>query len=110
MSDVKTLVKSSPTVRFRRIITVGIRGARDALLPSTYRARLACVAEVRLGEPIDAARYSRETREDLMHEVERRICELADIEPRGDAEHLAGDAPPVYGAAETTETAPHRGV
>jgi hypothetical protein len=64
---------------------------------------------VRLGEPIDAARYSRATRDELMNEVQRCICELADIEPRGGTEQLAGDAPSVYGSAETTETAPQRG-
>jgi 1-acyl-sn-glycerol-3-phosphate acyltransferase len=92
-----------------RIIPIGIRGAREALLPGTFRARLGCVAEVRLGEPIDAARYSRATRDELMNEVQRCICELADIEPRGGTEQLAGDAPSVYGSAETTETAPQRG-
>ena len=65
-----------------RIVPIGIRGATAVLPAKSIRLNLGCTAEVRLGEPIDARLYSLDRREQLMHEVERRICALAAIEPR----------------------------
>jgi len=75
------------------IIPIGIRGAHDVLPPKTFNGvALRGTAEVHIGEPIDASRYTLETRERLMAEVERQILVLANIErsepdpppPRGD--------------------------
>jgi 1-acyl-sn-glycerol-3-phosphate acyltransferase len=65
-----------------RIFPIGIRGTRDILPAHGLRLRLGCSAELRIGHAIDAARYAVENREELMAEVERRICDLAGIATR----------------------------
>jgi len=59
------------------IVPVGIRGAFHVLPPKTLDFHLGKQAEVRIGEPIDASRFSRRNLTDLMEQVESRIKELA---------------------------------
>jgi 1-acyl-sn-glycerol-3-phosphate acyltransferase len=87
-----------------RIVPIGIRGAADVLVPKSFHARVGCTAEVRIGEPIDAAAYSVDSREELMREVQARICELAAIAPRPDAAPLPGAAPHRYSPSTRTGT------
>jgi 1-acyl-sn-glycerol-3-phosphate acyltransferase len=61
------------------IIPIGIRGAHAVLPAKTSRFELGREAEVRIGEPIDASRYSVERRSALMSEVERQIRDLANL-------------------------------
>jgi 1-acyl-sn-glycerol-3-phosphate acyltransferase len=62
------------------ILPIGIRGSRDILPPKTFfRADLGRTAEVHVGEPIDAARFSMERRDALVSEVRDRIRELAGL-------------------------------
>jgi len=82
------------------IVPIGIRGASEVLPPDTFRGvRLGCTVEVHVGEPIDAAAYSSERRDELMAEVKRRICELAAIEPRQrTVSALPAGSPPEHAA------------
>lgn len=62
------------------ILPVGIRGAREVLVPKTLGLNLGRTAEVRVGNAVDASRYTVENREALMTEVRRQIRELAGLE------------------------------
>jgi len=59
------------------IIPVGIRGAHAALPKGTFSLERGHEVEVRIGEPIDAADYTVETRDRLMSRVRAAIVELA---------------------------------
>jgi len=59
------------------IIPVGIRGARDVLPARSLRFAPGREATVTIGRPIEASRYTLETRDRLMAEVEREIRTLA---------------------------------
>ena len=62
------------------ILPIGIRGSRDILPPKTFfRADLGRTAEVHVGAPIDAGRFSMERRDALVAEVRARISELAAV-------------------------------
>jgi 1-acyl-sn-glycerol-3-phosphate acyltransferase len=66
-----------------RIVPIGIRGSRDVLPAGTFgKLEIGCTAEVHIGEPIDASRYTEEQRDALTEEVAQRIAELAQVERR----------------------------
>ena len=73
------------------IIPLGIRGAHDVLPAKSLAFCLGREAEIHVGSPIDARRYTIETRDALMAEVERQIRELAQI-PAFAPTRSAGDA------------------
>ena len=63
-----------------RILPIGIRGSRDILPPKTFfQADLGRTAEVHVGEPIDAARFTLEQRDELVALVRDRIHHLAGL-------------------------------
>ncbi len=62
------------------IIPVGIRGARGVLPSGSTHLEINREVKVLVGEPIDCAKYTVETRKDLMDAVANQICQLADIE------------------------------
>ena len=59
------------------IIPIGIRGAFDVLPARTHRITLGVQTEVHIGQPIDAAQFTLENKEDLIHEVRESIKALA---------------------------------
>lgn len=62
-----------------QIVPLGIRGAANVLPPGTKDLCLGCEVDLYLGAPIDASKYTMETRDELIAEVERSLMELADI-------------------------------
>ncbi len=63
------------------IVPVGIRGAHEVLPPKTLNFELGRHAEVRIGKPVDAAKYNSQSRDRLMKEIEEQIRELAGLAP-----------------------------
>lgn len=61
------------------IIPVGIRGASNVLPARTLQFNLNQQAQLHLGQPIDAAEYTLETKEQLMERVKQELTTLADI-------------------------------
>lgn len=61
------------------IVPVGIRGAFAVLPPKTLNFQLKRDAEVHVGKPIDASRFTTKTRDLLIKEVEQQIRHLADL-------------------------------
>ncbi|KTD18191.1 lysophospholipid acyltransferase family protein [Legionella jordanis] len=55
------------------IIPIGIRGAYNILPARTTRLNLNQTAEIHIGEPIDASKYSMENREELVQRVHDAI-------------------------------------
>ncbi len=63
-----------------RILPVGIRGSRDILPPKTFfQADLGRTAEVYVGEPIDAATFTMDRRDEMIALVLERINHLAGL-------------------------------
>jgi 1-acyl-sn-glycerol-3-phosphate acyltransferase len=62
------------------IVPVGIRGSRDILPPKTFfNVCLGCTPEVHIGEPIEAAAYTMDRRDELLTLLRGRISALADL-------------------------------
>jgi 1-acyl-sn-glycerol-3-phosphate acyltransferase len=59
------------------ILPFGIRGASRVLPPKTLDFNLGETIEVHVGTPVDASRFTVETRDALMREVEAQLRELA---------------------------------
>ena len=55
------------------IVPVGIRGAFNVLPAKTLDFQLGSHAEVHVGNPIDASKYTAKTRDMLMQEVEQQL-------------------------------------
>jgi len=66
------------------IIPIGIRGAFEVLPSRTLNFHLGRHAEIHVGKPIDASRFTNRTRNQLMEEVEAQIRKLAAL-PKGAA-------------------------
>ncbi len=66
------------------IIPVGIRGAWEILPAKTLNIHIGGSAEVHVGNPIDASKYSMATRDQLMEDVAVEIQKLAEIERETD--------------------------
>jgi len=58
------------------IIPIGIRGASDILPARTHRFNLNQHAELHIGQPIDAAKYTLADKDILLHEVHQSIQAL----------------------------------
>ncbi|HEY9900085.1 MAG TPA: lysophospholipid acyltransferase family protein [Pantanalinema sp.] len=59
-----------------KIVPVGIVGARDIIRPKSFKAYLDQKVTVRYGDPIDAASYGLERRNELMADVRNEIERL----------------------------------
>lgn len=57
------------------IVPVTLEGSYDLMPPGSFRVRLGCPVTVRFHPPIDASRYTLETRDALMAEVRRAIAQ-----------------------------------
>lgn len=58
------------------IIPIGIRGAFDILPARTFNIHLNQKAEIHIGEPIDAAQYTIENKEELIEKTHQSIKKL----------------------------------
>ncbi len=58
------------------IIPIGIRGANNILPAKTFKANFNQTAEIHIGEPIDAADFTLDNKEALMHQVRARMLVL----------------------------------
>ncbi|MFC3908846.1 lysophospholipid acyltransferase family protein [Legionella dresdenensis] len=63
------------------IIPLGIRGAYEILPARTMQLNLNQVAELHIGQPIDASQYTLENKEELVNRVHQVIKELAEGNP-----------------------------
>ena len=61
------------------IIPVGIRGANNVLPARTLQFNLNQQVELHIGQPVDAATYTLESRELLMEKVRQSLLTLADL-------------------------------
>ncbi len=61
------------------IIPFGIRGAREALAPTSFNLQLGVKGEIYVGTPIDTAEYGIDQRDELRDIVEKQIRTLADL-------------------------------
>ena len=59
------------------IIPIAIRGAFNIMPPKTFRLNLNQKAEIHIGEPVNAADYSLDDKEELLNLVYRRMKALA---------------------------------
>lgn len=59
------------------IIPIGIRGAYDAIPARSLHITLGTKAEIHIGKPIDAAQFTLENKETLIHEVREAIKMLS---------------------------------
>jgi 1-acyl-sn-glycerol-3-phosphate acyltransferase len=58
------------------IIPIGIRGAFDILPARTHHAHLNQTAEVHIGEPVDASKFTLENKDELIEQVRNTIKNL----------------------------------
>lgn len=68
-----TAIRSKAT-----IIPIGIRGAYDILPARTYQFNINQTAEIHIGKPIDATKFSLENKEELIQEVFQSIRQLTE--------------------------------
>lgn len=61
------------------IIPIGIRGANNILPARTLQLSLDETAEIHIGTPVDASKYTLETKEALIEKIYLQIKELSDI-------------------------------
>lgn len=61
------------------IVPVGIRGAFDVLPAKTLDFQLGSHAEVHIGQPVDASKFTAKTRDQLMHQVEQQLRQLTGL-------------------------------
>jgi 1-acyl-sn-glycerol-3-phosphate acyltransferase len=58
------------------IIPIGIRGAYDILPARTFQFNINQTAEVHIGKPIDASKFTLENKEKLLEEVFQSVKDL----------------------------------
>jgi 1-acyl-sn-glycerol-3-phosphate acyltransferase len=55
------------------IVPMGIRGTHHLLKPHSLRVKLNQHIDIYFGKPIDATQYTMETRQQLIHNVEKEL-------------------------------------
>ena len=60
------------------IIPIGIRGAFDILPTGSYQLNINQTAEIHIGKPVDASKYTLENKDELIKEVHESIKQLVE--------------------------------